>query len=123
MINEPPPITDTDTLARWHHIELYVAGVHKLPEHNNQLTIAAAVDQVARLYQTPNDWDWIHPIDGRYCAMKKLGDAKLAIFRGSVTVHDWLDDFEAIQISELGAKVSKGFWDESNQLNYLWINN
>jgi hypothetical protein len=43
--------------------------------------------------------------------MKRMpSGAKLMIRRGSVTVQDWLNDFDAIQIPVLGARVSQGFW-------------
>jgi hypothetical protein len=36
--------------------------------------------------------------------------AKLMIRRGTASVHDWLDDFDAIMIPVLGARMSQGFW-------------
>jgi hypothetical protein len=94
-----------------HSITLYAAGAQKLKPLGVSLEIGEAATQIARLYTDATGWDWISTVDGRYWAMKVMpSGAKLMIRRGSVSVHDWLDDFNAIQIPVLGARVSQGFW-------------
>lgn len=110
-INEPPPADDHDFLARWHHIGLYVAGVRKLPGTDAAIALPDAADQVARLYLDATGWDYIHPVDGSYWAMQTMpSGARLLIPRGSVTLHDWLDDLDAGMVHVLGARMSAGFW-------------
>jgi pimeloyl-ACP methyl ester carboxylesterase len=94
-----------------HSITLYAAGAQKLKPLGVSVEIGEAATQIARLYTDAAGWDWISTVDGRYWAMKVMpSGAKLMIRRGSVSVHDWLDDFNAIQIPVLGARVSQGFW-------------
>ena len=94
-----------------HHIDLYQAGARKLPGIDASIQIAAAADQIARLYDDRSEWDWLHDVDGEFCSMKIMpSGARLVIFRGSITALDWLDDFDARQILIMGARVSEGFW-------------
>lgn len=94
-----------------HSISLYVAGALKLPPMGLSVEIGAAATQIARLYVDETGWDWISPVNGRFWAMKIMpSGARLMIRRGSKTVLDWLDDFDASQIPLLGARVSQGFW-------------
>ena len=108
-INEPSGETG---LFADHHIRLYQAGARKVPDNPAAaITLADAVDEVARLYTDATGWDWINPVDGAYWAMKVMpGGAKLVIPRGSITARDWLDDFDAAEDVVLGAKMSRGFW-------------
>jgi hypothetical protein len=94
-----------------HNVHLYEAGAQKLKPLGVSVEINAAAVQIARLYAEITGWDWINPVNGRYWAMKVMpSGAKLMIRRGSVTVEDWLADFDAIQIPVMGARVSQGFW-------------
>ena len=94
-----------------HNITLYAAGAQKLKPLGVSVEIGEAATQIARLYIDDTGWDWINPVNGRFWAMKIMpSGAKLMIRRGSVTVEDWLMDFDAIQIPVLGANVSRGFW-------------
>jgi Lipase (class 3) len=107
-INEKPT---TSGLFADHNIALYAAGAQKLKPLGVPVEIGEAATQIARLYTDATGWDWINPINGRYWAMKIMpSGAKLMIRRGSVTVQDWLDDFDAIQIPVMGARMSQGFW-------------
>ena len=94
-----------------HDVTLYVAGALTLPPLGASVEIGPAAQEIARLYTDSTGWDWINPIDGYYWAMKVMpSGAKLIIRRGSSTVTDWLDDFDATMISVLGARMSAGFW-------------
>jgi hypothetical protein len=95
-----------------HHIENYVAGAHKIPDNPGvAITLGAAADQVELLYKTDQGWDWIHPVDGQYFAMRQFANgAKLLIPRGSVTPLDFLKDFDASETLVLGAKMPRGGW-------------
>ena len=115
--NEQPTDSHVSLLGRFfadHHIALYQAGARKLPDNPGAAVgLAEAADLVAHLYETSSvyDWDWINPVNGAYWAMKAMPTgAKLMIARGSVTMLDWLDDFDASEIVVLGAKMSRGFW-------------
>ena len=91
-----------------HHVGLYVDGINKLATDGGARDAAA---EVARLYVDRDGWDWAHLVDGQYWAMRVMPcGARLMIARGSKTALDWLDDFEAVQVSQFGARVSAGFW-------------
>ena len=91
-----------------HHIELYQEGCQSLPDNAMLLTAAQAVYD---LYNLMGEWDWVHPEDGRYWGMRKVGHDRILVARGSTTNYDWIEDFRAIQFTQLGARVSEGFWD------------
>jgi hypothetical protein len=117
---QPWPLTEMDEPSEpgdpWgvfcdHHIELYQAGSKKLPKLGVALEAAEACDLVARLYQTLDGWDWVNPTDGSVAAVKRTPmGANVAVFRGSKTETDWLDDFDAWQTEVYGSRVSEGFW-------------
>jgi hypothetical protein len=101
----------TSGLFADHNIALYAAGAQKLKPLGVPVEIDEAATRIARLYTDATGWDWINPINGRYWAMKIMpSGAKSMIRRGSVTVQDWLDDSDAIQIPVMGARMSQGFW-------------
>jgi len=104
---EQPPVF---SLFAWHHVDLYVAGCAKLPAIPAAIHLTDAAEQIARLYQTNTGWDWINPVDGAWWASTKINGATLLVARGSVSVRDWLDDFDATQVTVMGARVSQGFW-------------
>lgn len=114
---QPRPLEEIDEkplsggLFRDHSVTLYAAGAAKLPPRGVSVEIGAAAAEIARLYVDATGWDWISDVDGLYWAMKVMpSGAKLMIRRGTMTVHDWLDDFDAIMIPVLGARMSRGFW-------------
>lgn len=111
-INEPPVGNDYDPIFADHHIGLYQAGARKVPDNPGvAVSLADAADQIARLYQTDEGWDWINPTNGAYWAMKVMpSGARLMIPRGTVTVREWMQDLDAAQTFVLGAKMSRGFW-------------
>src|ERR1700760_4103850 len=94
-----------------HAVTLYLAGAMKLPPAGVAVELGAAAVEIARLYSDATGWDWINPVNGRYWAMKVMpSGAKLMVRRGSATVLDWLDDFDATMVPVLGARMSRGFW-------------
>ena len=102
-----------DSLPDWgpfnaHHIELYQEGCKSLPDNTTLLIVAQAVYD---LYNLLGEWDWVHPEDGRYWGMRKSGNDRILVARGSTTPYDWVEDFRAIQCTQMGARVSEGFWD------------
>lgn len=111
-IHVPPVPDDPDPLTRWHHADLYAAGARMLqPSGAEAVSLADAADQVVRLYAGAAGWDWINPVDGAYWAMMVMpSGARLAVARGTVTMHDWFDNFDAVQINVMGARMSRGFW-------------
>jgi pimeloyl-ACP methyl ester carboxylesterase len=62
------------------------------------LTDTAICDQYAWLYsnlQAPaGTWDHVIPVDGAYCAIKRVDGVDYVMFRGSLTFMDWYDDLE-----------------------------
>jgi hypothetical protein len=107
-MNEPSP-----GIGPWsdHYMQLYWQGAHKLPLTGAAIEVAMAADQVANLYRTVEGWTWSNPIDGQVWAMLEMGDrGRLMMARGTQTELDWLDDFDAIQVKVMGARVSEGFW-------------
>jgi hypothetical protein len=111
-VYEPPaPGTPID-LDPWHNIALYQAGARKIPDNPGvAIPLAAAADEIARLYDDVTGWDWINPVDGAYWAMKIFpSGAKLMIPRGTKTAREWLQDFDAVQIDVMGARMARGFW-------------
>lgn len=115
VIRQPASWSDflLDPFFCHHHIALYQAGVHaQIAANGYPVGVNEAVDEVARLYDTADGWNWINPVDGLYWAMQRLPNgARLMIRRGSKTGRDWLtEDFDFSQTEVYGAKVSKGFW-------------
>lgn len=62
------------------------------------LTVTAICDLYAYLYadQTAPDgtWDHVLPVDGAYTAIKRIEGIDYVMFRGSVTLMDWIEDFK-----------------------------
>jgi hypothetical protein len=109
-INEYTRGFDTWGPFRDHRKELYVRGAGKI-SIDAPVTVAQASELAARIYDTADGWDWINPVDGQWCAIKTMpSGAKLVTYRGSQTEIDWLDDFDACQITVMGSRVSQGFW-------------
>lgn len=111
-LQEEPPPNDEWGLLRDHHMYLCQRGVRKLPPMSGAaISLVDAADAVQHLYDTNDGWDWLNPMDGAWWAMKKFDNgAKLAIARGSETPLDWFYNFDALQTTVMGARVSKGFW-------------
>lgn len=114
--NAVPPSTDPWGPFRDHHIQLYQSGCRTLPIYPNaSLSLVDAVDMVANLYgydKPKHPRTWLHSEDGRYWGMYLMpnGD-KFIVARGSTTELDWLDDFDALQVDVMNARMSRGFWD------------
>ncbi len=114
-IHQTPSFIDflTDPFFAHHHIFHYQKGVHaNLPAEGGAVGVNEAVDEVARLYETTEGWDWINPVNGLYWACRHFHNgARLMIRRGSKTGKDWLtQDFNFAQTEMYGARVSLGFW-------------
>ena len=107
-ISEEPPPDDSWGLFRYHHSQLYQAGVRKLTPLDGQ--IIAAIDFVQQLYDGTGNWETQHFIDGQYWGVQRLEGAKVLVFRGSKTALDWHHDFDFRQEPLHGARVSAGFW-------------
>ena len=74
-------------------------------------SITSMQTKLADLGFTVEERSWLNPVDGAWWALRKFTNgARLIIPRGSKTEKDWLDDFDALQIKVLGARVSAGFW-------------
>lgn len=122
-LREPPP-AGAEPVFGWHSMDLYLAGARKLSDlRATPIALSFAAEQVARLYRDGNGWDWINPVDGTYWAMLSVNGARLLIARGSATLHDWLDDFDAVQVPAMGARMARGFWQGvepmQGQLDYV----
>ena len=111
-ITEPPTDPKYIDIDPDHNISLYVAGAKKIPDDAGvAITLGDAADQIQRLYQTTDGWDWINAVSGSYFGMKVMPNgAKLMMPRGTITAKEWLMDFDAIQIDVLNARMSRGFW-------------
>lgn len=94
-----------------HHAELYLAGSRLLyVAPSATLPIGRAADEMVRLYADEAGWDWLHNVDGEYWAAKRMPSGDwLALARGTVTAHEWLQDFDFAQVDLFGARVSRGF--------------
>lgn len=109
-VNEAPP-ANAEPIFGWHSMDLYLAGARKLTDARSApIAISFAAEQVSRLYHDGNGWDWINIVDGAYWAELSVNGARLLIARGSATLHDWLDDFDAAQILVMNARMARGFW-------------
>ena len=102
-----PPDLDPD-----HAIALYVAGAKKIPDSPGvAIPLGAAADLVARLYVAADGWAWISPVSGAYAAVATLPNgARQAVFRGTQTPLEWLQDFDAAEIDVMGARMPRGGW-------------
>lgn len=62
------------------------------------LTITAICNQYAWLYTAlpvpQGTWDHIIPVDGAFCAIKRIDGIDYVMFRGSLTFLDWVQDFK-----------------------------
>jgi hypothetical protein len=62
------------------------------------LTVTAVCDQYAWLYTDlpvpDGTWDHVIPVDGSYCALKKIEGIWYVMWRGSTTFLDWIQDFD-----------------------------
>lgn len=101
-----------------HHIELYMAGCKTVPDNG----LMTAVQAVYDLYNLLGEWDLVHPEDGRYWGMRKAGNDRILVARGSTTPYDWVEDFRAIETTAHGARVSEGFWDGVGPIEQ-WLDN
>jgi len=109
-IDEAPP-PGSDIVFGRHKVALYVSGCRKLPQGEGPIALERAATEIARLYDDPDGWDWINPADGLYWGMIQINGARLMIRRGSTTRKDWFrEDFDAVEIGVLGARMSRGFW-------------
>jgi pimeloyl-ACP methyl ester carboxylesterase len=109
-IDEAPP-AGSDVIFGRHKVALYVAGCAKLPQGDGPIPLSRAAHEIARLYDDPTNWSWINPVDGLYWAMITINGARLMLRRGSQTKTDWFrEDFNAVEIPILGARMSRGFW-------------
>lgn len=105
------PAPGSDIIFGRHQVRLYERGCAKLPQGNGPILLSQAAHEIARLYDDAANWDWINPVDGLYWAMIKINGARLMIRRGSTTKTDWFrEDFNAVEIPILGARMSRGFW-------------
>jgi pimeloyl-ACP methyl ester carboxylesterase len=105
------PAAGSDIIFGRHQVALYKRGCAKLPQGGGPIILNRAAYEIALLYDNPEGWDWINPVDGLYWAMITINGAKLMIRRGSHTRTDWFrEDFNAVEIPVLGARMSRGFW-------------
>lgn len=62
------------------------------------LTTTAICDLYANLYTSlsvpAGTWDHVIPVDGAYAAIKRIDNIDYVMFRGSVTLIDWIEDFD-----------------------------
>lgn len=116
---EPPYGAYNDWgILSWHHIQLYQEGCRKLAPTGSgaPVELVEAVDATADLYGGSNDipvgrWDWDHEVNGQYWGMRIMpSGARLLIARGTVTPHEWMQDFDVAQVPLANAMVSAGFW-------------
>jgi hypothetical protein len=77
------------------------------------------VDLCAQLYAGTVTWDHLDtgPDDSIYWALKKLDGFDVVVFRGSITAHDWIEDFRAFPtITRIGL-VHFGFYDGMEKMH------
>ncbi len=124
LIAEPAEPDDPWGLFRYHHSQLYLAGVRKLAPTGSgaAVELVEAVEAIQDLYGGPGyaahdkappvgRWDVRNFIDGQYWGVRRTSaGAWLLVFRGSTTRLDWWHDLEFEQTDLHGARVSKGFW-------------
>lgn len=80
------------------------------------MTIPSDLDLVncaAAIYHTGGmAWDYLDTgqDDEVYWALKRLNGADVIVFRGSITAHDWYEDFQAAPITTRIGTVHQGFF-------------
>jgi hypothetical protein len=69
------------------------------------------------LDQPTDYWDRLFPHDGGYVGIKQIGDEIVVCWRGSTTLFDWLEDFQAVPVMDhdLGM-VHSGFLGGVNSI-------
>lgn len=70
------------------------------------------VDLCAAIYDGTGSWDHLDsgPDDGIYWALKKLNGCDVVVLRGSITAHDWAEDFRAFPVVTRIGTVHAGFY-------------
>lgn len=76
-------------------------------------TDADLINLCAQIYDGTGAWDHLDTgrDDGVYWALKKLAGCDVVVFRGSITTHDWAEDFRAFPIPTRIGIVHFGFFD------------
>lgn len=71
------------------------------------------VNLCAAIYQPDTIWDHFDAghDDGVYWAVKQYPECDVVVFRGSITAHDWYEDFRAFPIQSRIGTVHHGFFD------------
>jgi len=71
------------------------------------------VNLCAAIYKTTDGWDHYDEAgdDGVVWALKKLDGYDVVVFRGSITAHDWVEDFRAYPTLTNIGTVHSGFYD------------
>jgi hypothetical protein len=73
------------------------------------------VDLCAAIYEGAGTTQWDHLDKGAddlvYWGLKKLPEANVVVFRGSITFNDWLEDFKAVPIETKIGTVHEGFYE------------
>lgn len=77
------------------------------------------VNICARIYQSTDGWDHYDsgPDDGIAWALKKLDGFDVVVFRGSITAHDWAEDFRAFPTITRVGTVHYGFYDGMEKMH------
>src|ERR1700688_4527599 len=87
----------------------------RLREVSAMITDAALASLCGLIYSPTaviGDWDHIDlgADDGIYWAIKKLDGYDVIVFRGSITLQDWIDDLRAAPIPTRIGHVHAGFY-------------
>jgi lipase (class 3) len=73
---------------------------------------ADLVSLCAKIYQSTDGWDYYDPgpDDGIVWSIKRLDGFDVVVFRGSVTLQDWLRDVQAFAVPSRIGHVHSGFY-------------
>lgn len=98
FIDAAPAPGDSWGIFSYHHIELYEKGVAALPA---QPLAWVCVDLCGRSYSVDiRGWDY-HSSGAIAWGIKFIGDTAYVVFRGSITVLDWIRDLAPIDIASV----------------------
>lgn len=85
---------------------------NSLPNDVDLVNLAAAI------YDSTSKWDYYdNGDDDNVCvALKKFTGYDVVVFRGSIVVHDWLDDFYAIPAPTRIGMLHSGFYENMEKI-------
>jgi hypothetical protein len=106
FVRADPPNDDPLGIFRWHHAPLYFAGARSAGLDPVHVEAARLCDAIYARPETPlESWNGGGETNGVVWALKLAGRRAYVVFRGSLTLLDWLRDLVSIDPAYLLKRV------------------